>query len=142
MAKLSDIRVIQDAQAKHMEQIDNALMNDTQDRPPKPSRKMSYHSDWSDSDNKKDNQARAPITNTPKNDSQPSTSYAREDTLLRPNTYPKVLTFGRGKIALLAIWNNVSKGHRCGLNINHTPQVGVPIVAVVSPDKNIHTDRI
>ena len=71
-------------------------MNDTQDRPPKPSRKMSYHSEWSNSDNEKDNQARLPITNTPKNDSQPSTSYAREDALLRrPNTHPNILTFGR-----------------------------------------------
>ena len=66
MAELSDIQVIQDAQAKHMEQMDNTPMNNTQDRTPKPSRKMSCHSDWSNSDNKKENQARASITNTPK----------------------------------------------------------------------------
>ena len=86
-----------------MEQTDNALMNDTQDRLPKPNIKTSYHADWSNSDKEKDNQARAPITKTPKNDSQPSTSYAREDTpLRRPNTHPKCLTFGRGNIAPLA----------------------------------------
>ena len=91
VAKLSDIQVIQNAQAKHMLQTDNAPINDTQDRPPKPSRRPSYHSDWSDSDNNKDIQARAPITSTPKKNPQPSTSYAREDTPLRgPNTYPEV----------------------------------------------------
>ena len=61
MAKLSHIQVIQDTQAKYEGQMDNAPMNDTQDRPPKPSREMSYHSDWSDSDNEKDSLARAPI---------------------------------------------------------------------------------
>ena len=93
--------------------MDNAPINDTQDRPPKPSRRPSYHSDWSDSDNDKDNQARAPITSTPEKNPQPSTSYAREDApLRRPNTYPKVLTFGRGNMAPLASWNNITLGCR------------------------------
>ena len=38
-------------------------------------------------------------------------------------------------MAPLASWNNITLGHRCGLNINHTPQEGIPNVAVVSPDK-------
>ena len=123
--------------------MDNAPINDTQDRPPKPSRRPSYHSDLSDSNNNKGNQARAPITSTPKKNPQPSTSYAREDApLRRSNTYPKVLTFGRGNMALQASWNNVILGCRCRLNINHTPQEGTPNVALVSPDKIIHTDRV
>ena len=97
MAKISDIQVIHDAQPKHMEQMDNAPVKEIQDRHPKPSRRPSYHSDWSDSDNDKDNQAKAPLTSThEKKDPQPSTSHTRENAPLGiPNTYPKVLPFGR-----------------------------------------------
>ena len=120
LAKLSDIQVIQDAQARHEGQMDNAPINDTQDRPPTQCRMLSYHPDWSDSDNDKDNQARAPIAYTPVKNPQPSTSYVREEApLRRPNTYPKVLTFGRGNMAPLASWNKITLGCRCGLNINH-----------------------
>ena len=48
VAKLSDIQVIQDMQARHLEQTDNHSTHDSQDRPPKPSRRPSYHSDWID----------------------------------------------------------------------------------------------
>ena len=71
-----------------------------QDRPPKPSRRLCYHSDWSDSDDDKDNQARAPITSTPDKNPEPKTSCKeRMHPLRRPDTYPKVLTFGRGNMA-------------------------------------------
>ena len=45
-------------------------------------------------------------------------------------------------MAPLASWNNITLGCGCRLNINHTPQVGIFNVAVVSPDKIIHTDRV
>ena len=61
VAKLSDIQVVQDTQARCLEQADNTSVLDSQDRPPKPSRRPSYHSDWSDNEDSKDNQARAPI---------------------------------------------------------------------------------
>ena len=143
VAKLSDIQVIHDAQEKHMGQMDSTPIRNAQDRPPKPSRRPSYHSDWNDSDGNKDNQARAPITSTPEKNPQPRASYVRENTpLARPNTYPKVFTFGRGNMAPLGSWNNISSGWGCRLNINYTPQVGIPNVAVVSPDKITHTDCV
>ena len=80
VARLSDIQVIQDMQARHLEQIDNASIHDSQDRPPKPSRRPSYHSDWSDSDNDKDSQAWAPPTSPLRQDPQPTASCARTDT--------------------------------------------------------------
>ena len=45
-------------------------------------------------------------------------------------------------MAPLASWNNITLGCGCRLNISHTPQEGTPYVAVVSPDKIIHTDRV
>ena len=54
VASLSDIQVIQDVQARHLEQTDNASIHDSQDKFPKPSMRPSYHFDWSDSDNDKD----------------------------------------------------------------------------------------
>ena len=45
-------------------------------------------------------------------------------------------------MAPLASLNNITSGCRCGLNINHTLQVGTPNVAVVSPDKITHTDCV
>ena len=36
--------------------MDNAPVKEIQGRPPKPSRRPSYHSDWSDSDNDNDKQ--------------------------------------------------------------------------------------
>ena len=77
VARLSDIQVIQHMQARHLEQMDNASIHDSQDIPPNPSRRPSYHSDWSDSDNGKDSQAWAPPT---RQDPQPTTSHARTDT--------------------------------------------------------------
>ena len=61
-----------------------------QSRPPKPCRKIDHKSDWSDSEDGKDGQARSnPI------DPQLSTSYAKDSAPLRcPNIYPKVLNLG------------------------------------------------
>ena len=80
VARLSDIQVIQDVQARHLEQMDNASIHDSQGRPPKPSRRPAYHSDWSDSDNDKDSQAQAPPTSPPRQDPQPTTSCTITDT--------------------------------------------------------------
>ena len=60
--------------------MNNALIHDSQDRPPKPTRRPSYHSGRSDSDNDKDSQAQAPPTSAPKQDPQATTSCARTDT--------------------------------------------------------------
>ena len=45
VARLSDIQVIQDMQARHLEQMDNASIHDSQDRSPKSCRRPPYHSD-------------------------------------------------------------------------------------------------
>ena len=85
-------------------------MTETQVKPPRPSRRTPIPSDWSDDDGK-DDQARAPIAKPVPQDPQPSTSfgtYARK-TLRRPNTYPKVLTFGRGKLAPLASGTGITR---------------------------------
>ena len=59
-------------------------------RPPKPSRNVDYHSDWSNLEDGKDDQARAKPVDI--KDPQPSVSYANESASLRcPNTYPKSL---------------------------------------------------
>ena len=104
-------------------------------------------SDWSDSENEKDNQARAPILKRPPQSPQSSTSftsYASEAIpLRRPNTYLKVITFGRGKIAPFANRTNAPIGCGCRLNIDQTSQERETILAVVPPsDKIIHTDRV
>ena len=99
VAKLSDIQVIQHVQVRHVEQTNNPSTHDSQDRPPKPSRRPSYHSDWGDDKDGKDNQARAP-TAKPMLQNPPTQHiiwYPK-----KPNTYPKVLTFGRGVMAPLA----------------------------------------
>ena len=64
VAKHSNIQVIQEVQTRHLEQTDNPSTHDCQDRPPKPSRRPSYHSDWSDDEEGKHNQAMAPIAKT------------------------------------------------------------------------------
>ena len=65
-------------------------------RPPKPSRKIDYHSDCSNSKDGKDDKARAKLVDI--QDPQPSTSYMNESAPLRcPNTYPKVLHLERGR---------------------------------------------
>ena len=80
VAKLSDIQVIQDVQARHLEKQTPPPYMTVKTRPPKPSRRPSYHSDWSDSDNDKDSQAQATPISTPNQDPQATTSHARIDT--------------------------------------------------------------
>ena len=98
-------------------------------RPSKPSRQISHHSDWNNSEDGKDDQTRAkpivvedPQPNTSQ-DLQPSTSFASDPTPLRqPNMCPKVLSLGRGSsIAPVANWTSVIKGQGCGIFINQSP---------------------
>ena len=100
--------------------MDNPSAHDTQDRPPKPNRKPSYHSDWSDDEDGKDNQARAPIAKSMPLRPQPSIS---SSILRKPKTYPKVLTFGRGNMASLA--NDFTMG--CGLGCGHGLVINHPL---------------
>ena len=126
---------------------DVEIQNSDQSRLPTPSRQIFHHSEWSDSEDGKDDQPRAkPI------DTQPSTSfasYASEATPLRqPNMYPKVLNLGRGRSkALLANFTSVIKECRCGNFINQTPQeseiaVVPPMHKTAYPDKIEHMDRV
>ena len=88
-------------------------------RHPKPSREMDHHSDWSDSEDGKDDQARDKLVDI--QDPQLSTSYTNESAALRcPNTYPKVLNLGRGRgkgKAFLANWASVVKGKDVELSL-------------------------
>ena len=146
VAKLSDIQVVQDVQARHLEQMDNTSMHDSQDRPPRPSRRTPIPSDWSDDEDGKDNQARAPIAKPVPQESQPSTSSDTHvsETLRKSNTYPKVLTFGRGKLVPLANGTSITMGCGCGIHINPAPSVREPPVALVplSTDRIVHNDRV
>ena len=118
-------------------------MTETQVRPPRPTRRIPILSDWSDDG--KDDQAKAAIAKPVPQDPQPSTSigtYA-SDTLRRPNTYPKVLTFGRGKLAPLASGTGITIGCGCGLHRDETFPVREPTMAVAppSPDKIVYNDK-
>ena len=150
VARMPDNQFVQDAKLKMTKEMDKNNIpvtektKKTQDhdhsRPPKPDNKIP--SDWSDSEDGKDDQARAKPLDT--QDPQPSTSFAsrtNDATLLRkPNMYPEVLNLGRGRgIAPLANSTSVIKGCRHGIFINQTPQE--PEIAVVPPaDKIICTE--
>ena len=129
---MSDSELIQDVKLRKIRQMDS--MTETQIRPPKPSRRTPIPSDWSD-DNRKDDQARGPIAKPVLQDPQPSTSFAfgthASQTLRRLITYPKVLTFGRGKLAPLASGTGMTMGCGCRLHLNQTPPVREPSIAVV-----------
>ena len=79
-------------------------------------------------------------------DPQPSTSFGTyaSETLRRPNTCPKVLTFGRGKLDPLGSGTGMTIGCRCGIHIDQTAPVREPAIAVVppSPDKIVCNDRV
>ena len=79
-------------------------------------------SDWSNSDDGKDDQARVPITKTVPQDPQQSMPFGAyvSDTLRRPNTYPKVLTFGRGKLIPLVGGTGRTIGSGCRIQIDQT----------------------
>ena len=120
ISRMSDSELIQDVKLRKIRQMDN--MTETQVRPPKLSRRTPIPSDWSDGDGK-DNQARAPIAKPVPQDPQPSTSFGAyaSETLRRPNTYPKVLTFGRGKLVPLASGTGITIGCRHGIHMDQTP---------------------
>ena len=117
-------------------------------RPPKPYCKIDHKSDWSDSEEGKDDQVRSYHI-----DPKPSTFYARYSAPLGcPNTYPKVLNlgWGRGKGKFpLGNWTSVVKGHGCRLlnedNQSQTPPVQQEAernLLIVAPmDRIVHTDR-
>ena len=103
-------------------------------------------------DNGKDNQARGnPVVvditsdQEPDMDQQPITSTP----LRRPNTSPKVLSFGRGRGNFsLANWKSVTKGHGCRIISKHDiPQAPLvhqePTVernlAIVAPTDRVQT---
>ena len=164
-AKLSDSQFIQESNLK-MTTNSKDTVNDNipltvrnmedqipkQHKPQKPCRKLDHKSDWSNSDDGKDDQARSnPIDIL---DPQPNISYARVSAPLRwPNTYPKVLNLerGRGKGKYpLENWTSVAKGHGHGI-INKVDQWQTPSMqqepewnlAVVAPtDRIVLTDRI
>ena len=106
MARLSDSEFVQDSKLKMSANsrettqdnisvtVRNMEMQDPkQSRPSKLTSKVHYNSDWSDSEDGKDYQARAKPLDI--QDPQPSTSYASDSATLRcPNTYPKVLNLG------------------------------------------------
>ena len=62
VVKVSDTELIQDAKLRKARQMDNTI--ETMERLPKPDRRTPIPSDWSDSDDRKDDQARAPIAKT------------------------------------------------------------------------------
>ena len=64
--------------------------------------------------------------------------------MTRPNTYPKVLTFGRGKLAPLASGTGITIGCKCRIHIDQTASVREPAIAIVplSPDKSVYNDRV
>ena len=141
--KMSDGELLQSVKLRKIRPMDS--MTETQVRPPKPGRKTPIPSDWSD-DEGKDNQARALIAKPIPQDPQPSTSFGTyaSQTLRIPNTYPNVLTFGRGKLAPLASGIAIIMGCRCGIHLDQTLPVREPAIAVVppSPDRIVHNDSI
>ena len=82
VAKLSDNDLIQDAKLRMVRETeknnipitDADIQNSDQSRLQTPSRQISHHSDWSDSEDGKDDQARAKPIDT--KDPQPKTSFA------------------------------------------------------------------
>ena len=123
VARVSDTELIQDVKLRKVRQMDNMI--ETQERPPKPDRRTPIPSDWSNSDDGKDDQAKAPIAKTIPQDPQLSTSFGTyaSETLRRPNTCPKVLTFGRGKLAPLGSGTGITIGHGHGIHIDQTAPV-------------------
>ena len=115
-------------------------------------RKINVRSDLSDSDDGKDNQAKGKpvvvdITSDYEMDIDQQTSTSTH--LRRPNTWPKVLSFGRGRGKFpLANWTSITKGCRHGLNkrcdilqmppVNQEPTIERNL-AVVAPTDRVQT---
>ena len=138
---MSDSELIQDVKLRRIKQMDS--MTETQVR--KPSRRTPIPSDWSDDDGK-DDQARAPIAKPVPQDPQLSTSFGTyaSQTLRKPNTYLKLLTSCRGKLAPLASGTGITMGCGCRLHLDQTPPVREPAIAVVSPspDRVVHNECV
>ena len=91
VTKMSDREVIMDAKQRRTDKA-----TETQARP---SAWNPIPSDWSDDEDDKDDQARAPIAKPILQDPQPSTSFGTNPS----ETLPKVVTFRQGKIAPLVV---------------------------------------
>ena len=117
--------MIQELQARNLEQTDNTSLHGSQDTLPRSSRMTAIPSDWSDDEDNKDNQARAPIAKRISQEPQPSTSYGTyaSETLGRPNSCPKVLTSGRGKLVPQASGASMTAGGGRGIHIDPIPPV-------------------
>ena len=129
---MSDREVIMDAKQRKM---DNAT--ETQARPP---RRNPIPSDWSDDEeDDKDNQARAPMAKPILQDPQPSTSFGTYPSA----ALPRVVTFGRGKIAPLAS-GTLTIGCRCGTPIDQTATTKEAAIALAppSPHEIVHNDSM
>ena len=133
--KLSDIQVIHDAQAKHKGQTDNAPIKDAQDRPlNQVGGHLIIQIGMAQTMIKTIKQGLL-LPAHPKRTHNQAPLMQEKPHLLEDATL-------NGIMAPLASWNNITSGCRCRLNINHTPQVGIPNVAVVSPNKITHTDCV
>ena len=90
-------------------------------------KKIKMRSDWSDSDDDKDSQARGkPIIHDISSDQETDTNQQTTvaTPLRRPNMWPKVLTCGRGRGKFpYANWTSVAKGHghNDGCDISEAP---------------------
>ena len=116
-----------------------------QPKPQKPCRQIDHKSDWSDSEDGKDDQARSNST-----DSQLGTSYAKHSVPLRClNTYPKVLNLGQGQGKgkfPLGNWTSVVKGCGCRIDQSQTPPMQQEpernIAVVALTDRIVHMNRV
>ena len=108
----------------------------TQARPPT---RSPVPSDWSYDENNKDGQARAPMAEPLPQDPQPSTSFGT----YHSTTLPKVLSFGRGKIAPLAC-GTLTIGHGCSIPIDQTATTKEAAIAFIppSPHRVVHGDCV
>ena len=90
---MSENQFIQEAKSKIAKEMDRDSTPVTertmetqslkQSRPSSPSRQISHHLDWSNSEDRKDDQARAKPLDT-QDDPQPSTSFASHDSNATP----------------------------------------------------------
>ena len=127
---MSDRKVIMEVKQRKMDNV-----TETQARPP---RWNPIPSDWSDDEgDDKDDQARAPIAKPILQDPQTSTSFGTYPSA----TLPRVLTFGRGKIAPLA-GGTLTIGCGCGIPIDQTATTKEAAIAFVppSPHRIVHNN--
>ena len=129
---MSDRQVFMDANQRNM---NNAT--ETKARLP---RRNPLPSDWSnDEEDDKDDQARAPMAKPILQDPQPSTSFGTYPSA----SLPRVVTFGRGKIAPLAS-GTLTIGCGCGIPIDQTATTKEAAIAFVPPPPHriVHNDSM